>query len=433
MARGDPNIPLSVKQRDFGGRLLDVDASNRANRLAEVDIAGARQQQELTAQAAAAPSKSLIRGRTQAMVMDVMSLPNLLDSGQQAEAGRLGLHIRDNMIELGMDTEQMGRTLRLMSQDPAGASRFLKESILPGLQPLLDDFSEDVLDTQGNIIGQRNLKDNKITPIDIGREEVDRNIVQIVRANGNIEQGFDDGQGNFFDNQNNPITLGPGDRAVRASLTGSAEDLGLGDAEMTKLRDSEVAAKTFIATAGDAIRLLEQSPDVNTFVAGAANLVNSLQQEASAIGRSFGVDFDAGILDPATHSSTFDRLGIQNAQVKSLVTSLAFQAAAAAGQTGRGVSDRDVRRFIEEIGANSADPRAFAGTIRDVASRVDRGFRINFSTRANREFEGDLGLEALGGQTTGQEEQTATNPQTGQKIVLRNGRWVDAQTGEPVQ
>jgi len=398
MARGDPNIPLSVKQRDFGARLLDVDAQNRQNRLAESDLATAEQKRDITAQVAAQPSESLVRSKTQAMVMDVMALPNLLDSGQQREAGRLGLHTRDNMAELGMDTGQIDRTLRLMAQDPAAASRFIKENVLPGLQPLLDEFSEDVLDTQGNIIGQRNLKTNKLTSVDIGREDPDRAIVQIMRADGTIEQGFDDGQGNFFDNQNRPITLGPGDRAVRASLTGSAADLGLGDAEMTKLRDSEVAAKTFIATAGDAIRLLEQSPDVNTFVAGAANLVNSLQQEASAIGRSFGVDFDAGILDPATHSNTFDRLGIQNAQVKSLVTSLAFQAAAAAGQTGRGVSDRDVRRFIEEIGANSADPRAFASTIRDVASRVDRGFRINFSTRANREFEGDLGLEALGGQ-----------------------------------
>lgn len=197
MARGDPNIPLSVQPRDFGARLLAVDAQNRANRLAETDIAGARQKQELIAAETSAPSESLIRSKTQAMVMDVMALPNLLDSGNQREAGRLGLHTRDNMAELGMDTGQIDRTLRLMAQDPAAASRFIKENVLPGLQPFLDNFSEDVLDTQGNIIGQRNMKTNEITAVDLGQEEAglefdnpsDQAMLRVRSTGGIVEPG----------------------------------------------------------------------------------------------------------------------------------------------------------------------------------------------------------------------------------------------------
>lgn len=198
MARGDPNIPLSVQPRDFGARLLDVDASNRANRLAESSLATEQQKRDLTAQAANQPSESLIRSKTQAMVMDVMALPNLLDSGNQREAGRLGLLTRDNMAELGMDTGQIDRTLRLMSEDPAAASRFIKENVLPGLQPLLDNFSEDIFNEAGEVVAQRNLKTNEITPIDLGREEAaalefdnpsDQAMLRVRSTGGVVEPG----------------------------------------------------------------------------------------------------------------------------------------------------------------------------------------------------------------------------------------------------
>jgi len=394
MARGDPSIPLSVQNRDFGGRLLDVQAQNRADRLAEVDIAGARQQQELTAQAAAAPSKSVIRGRTQAMVMDVMALPNLLDSGQQAEAGRLGLHIRDNMIELGMDTEQMGRTLRLMSQDPAGASRFLKESILPGLQPLLDDFSEDVLDTQGNIIGQRNLKDNKITPIDIGREaEFDnpqRTAMLKKRATGGVIVANEFAEASPTEVSNiNALTPDQATEELTAGKFGRTEqDISISSRD--KLETAEVSTRNLIGSINEAKALIQREPNINTITAQASAITNGLKAELRALSEVAGFEFKEELFDPSNYEGTFSDLGISNVRMRGLITGLAYELATS--REGGRLSDRDVQNAIKEIGGTSSDPVAFVATLDDVARRSERNFRNNFFVRTRTQFEGDLGL-----------------------------------------
>ena len=417
MATPDARIPLQVQQRDFSAPLT------RLNEQAREDKLIAQQQgRQATLDASTLKTQELSQTRAQQQIdatsqeqqtatirkiaMDSLATIELLKANQTSEAGRLMISNIDKMTELGMDTSKALRFARLAANDPQAAIKFGEEQMIPTIQATMPDLfpkeefltESQVITAPGGQIGTATASEG-FTPLQGAPDpttEEKRTIVQIMRAGGGIDQGFTDGQGSFFNNQNEPIVLAEGDRAITASLTGGADQLGLNDADLSKLADAEVAAKTFIATAGDALNLLSTTPDVNTFIAGAASVVNDLQQEAKAIGRAFNVDIDENLLEPETYSDDFwNDLGIQNARMKSLVTSLAFQAAAASGQTGRGVSDRDVRRFIEEIGANSSDPVAFATTIRDVADRVDRGFRINFSTRARSDFEGDLGLEAL--------------------------------------
>ena len=78
-----------------------------------------------------------------------------------------------------------------------------------------------------------------------------------------------------------------------------------------------------------------------------------------------------------------------------MITSLAFQAAAAAGSRGQSVSNRDIERFIGQVGGSAANPEAFAAVLRDEAERTARNFRNNFFVRTQKEFKGDLGLEGL--------------------------------------
>tara|TARA_R110002094_G_scaffold157781_2_gene144043 strand:+ start:9575 stop:10891 length:1317 start_codon:yes stop_codon:yes gene_type:complete len=418
MARPDARIPLGVQQRDFSSPLTRLNdqaredqmferVQSRSDRVADSQIGANTARANASNAQAANSTAELTQAATQRIAMDTLASVELLEKNQVREAGQLIINTIDTMESLGLDTSEAVRFANLASQDPAGAAEYARKEIVPvieTMQPQLFPEPEslknsDIVEVNG--VKGRVGADNVFTPLS-GVEQTPsgdsakRSIVQILRENGDIDQGFSDGSGNFFNNQNEPIKLAEGDRAVTASLTGSASDLGITNPEKIKLDDAEIAAKTFIATAGDALKLLEETPDANTFIAGAANIVNSLEQEAEAIGRALGAD--SSLFDPSTYEDVFESpgIGIQSSRMKSLITSLAFQAAAASGQTGRGVSDRDVKRFIEEIGAGAADPETFSSTIRDVADRVDRGFRINYSTRARKEFEGDLGLEALG-------------------------------------
>jgi len=243
--------------------------------------------------------------------------------------------------------------------------------------------------------GQASLANAALRGTELGAEGAERDIVQAVTPEGNIETIFTDKQGNFYDLQNNPMEIPEGYKVLEsATLSGARGDLGLTDTAKENLTQTEVSTKQFIATANDAMDMLDASPDVNTFVGKASNIVNGLKQEAAAIGRSLGMENETleKLTDESRYDSQFAELGIESQRLRGMVTALAFQAAAASGQSGRDVSNRDIERFIQEIGANASDPDSFKASLRDVMSRTARNFKINYATRLGEEFKGDLGL-----------------------------------------
>lgn len=196
-------------------------------------------------------------------------------------------------------------------------------------------------------------------------------LVHVVRA-GTTEPiptllGKDDKLRDFDGNE---VTLQEGDRLLET--VGASGDLEgvLGTSEREKLNDAQVATENFIATAGDALRLLEEEPGVNTITGRAVALFGDLKAEARTFAKIFGMTFDESQLSPGTYDDQFDRLGVNNARMRSLITSMAFQSASAAGSRGQSVSNRDIERFIEQVGGNSANPVAFAAVLRDEAQRT---------------------------------------------------------------
>ncbi len=233
------------------------------------------------------------------------------------------------------------------------------------------------------------------------QKDVKIDFMQRVMPDGTIQTVMADPSGKFFDLQGGAIQIGPEERLIEGTtLTGGVDDLGLSNTEATKMRDAEVATRSFMATANDALQLLNENPDINTFVASAAGTINNLQQEARALARNTGMEFDESLLDPSKHNATFDELGIRQAQMKSLITSLAYTQALANNPDGR-VSNADLERAIQEVGGSAADPRAFAQTLMDVAQRTDRRFKIDYETRLKKPFEGDTGFSELSGFQSG--------------------------------
>ncbi len=191
---------------------------------------------------------------------------------------------------------------------------------------------------------------------------------------------------------------------------------GAMQSQLAQLDEVQINTKNYIDAAYDAYEMIENEPDANTAVAGLSRIANDLQTEAMAFARQLGFRIEAG----ATDASTFERnfktedggtykgfgeLGITNARMKSLIVNLAFQKALASQQSGRDVSNADVARFIEEIGANHAKPQAFKAVLKDTAIRMDRNFRNRYDVIAAREGVQrepvDFGLDRFGVGTKG--------------------------------
>lgn len=303
----------------------------------------------------------------------------------------------------GQQQEEETRTYREVLGDPDNAVPFLTERIdylersgrnADQARGLLEDFqtspelgikNAEFMYSVADFEEFKEYRDAIADP-----EPEDMGIVQIFGADGRDYTALTDGKGNYFDNQGKSITVNIDDRIVRGSLTGGVEAIGMGDLEARELRSSAVGTINFANTALDAIALLDETEDINTFVAGAAGIINDLQQEFTAIGRQLGVDFDVSRLDPDGHEKTFDELGIENARMKSLITTLAYARALSNNPDGR-ISTPDLREAIKEIGASAADPRAFKQVLEDVSRRAARSFRTNYRARTGQEYAGEYG------------------------------------------
>lgn len=151
------------------------------------------------------------------------------------------------------------------------------------------------------------------------------------------------------------------------------------------LRQAEISTRTALNTASKIALMVEGRPELLGVAGFLARTVDSIRAGIRGLSNLFTPDrqISEDLLDPARYAAVLDRMALtipamRSAQIRSMVVSLAFSAAEASGQTGRAISDRDITRFIEEIGASTASPEQFVGVIRSFAMRTAENFSLAF-------------------------------------------------------
>lgn len=314
---------------------------------------------------------------------------------------------QDPQVAASQAESQRNQALRRSVAAQVQRMKRLPEDVREGMtrQAMLSDDPEGVL-KDAREMGRVNVKSAEGAFSEQLQNETGQGNFVAVRTDQGLMRQTRDDQGNI------QFVTPPGDiQLVGTSQTGTPEELGLSGSEETALRDQEVAARNFVDTTNQALQMLQENPDVNTFSARAGAVVNDLQQEGKALARASGLEIEDGVFDTSNYESSFDNLGIQSERMKSLFVSLAFQAATASGQTGRSVSDKDVERFMQQVGQQSSDPRALSQVLRDTAERTVNNFRNSYRTRRGEQFQGDLGVSQLPTIESGESGQfTRDNP-----------------------
>jgi hypothetical protein len=170
---------------------------------------------------------------------------------------------------------------------------------------------------------------------------------------------------------------------------------GMSKSDRSNLKQQQVAVMNYVQTAGDMLTHLNENPDINTFVARFASGINDIRQEVRAIAGAAGVEFDDSVFEISQYRGTFQELGIQNQRMQSLITSMAFQRAAAESGIGR-ITNRMVEMFIRELGGGSAHAPTLSRVIRDNVERTVRGFENSWEVHMDGQpFTGDLRTDSL--------------------------------------
>lgn len=175
---------------------------------------------------------------------------------------------------------------------------------------------------------------------------------------------------------------------------GQAGDFNITKKEREQLRQAEVATKQAIASANDLLDKIENNPDVLQTVGALARTASGLASEIRGALRAAGVDIGQELMDLGAYEATFEELGIEDQKARGAAFDLAL-AYAAAGGLGKGkeLSNRDIESALRRIGAGGLrSPATRRAVIEDVASVLDRNFRIRYETIRGKPYDGELGL-----------------------------------------
>lgn len=204
----------------------------------------------------------------------------------------------------------------------------------------------------------------------------------IIDKDERIDQEFDLTTGEF-------VEVGRGPRSVvQRQETGPPGSFKTGSqtgAQEVEMENAASATIQAVATAGDLVDLVRSNKSIVGIPGAFFRITNDLAQSAVGIAQGLGVTFE-GNLETLTNPENYDfskfrGTAIDSAVMQSAIVNLAFAAAAASGQEGRSISDKDIQRFINEIGGSTSDPKAFEAVIRKFTERLVRNFTISTNVR----------------------------------------------------
>lgn len=231
----------------------------------------------------------------------------------------------------------------------------------------------------------------------------ERKAVNVLLPDGKTTLGSSTQTGEIYiRNPDGSTTLAPfGSQIFGSNVQASSKvDLGTGlapnaQAQFDSLRQKYTSTVNLVNTGNEVIDLIDQDKLAGTFTGQLSSVAARAQEQASEIFEraksdpnklttdGFGVTIDA-------FSGTFEELGIADVKLRTKILDLAYQAAAARGQAGRGASDKDIRIFAEIVGGKGtaeARKQALQGflnaSVRELNTELDSVKRF-YPTLSNR-------------------------------------------------
>jgi hypothetical protein len=178
-------------------------------------------------------------------------------------------------------------------------------------------------------------------------------------------------------------------------ITGTAEEVEGGNPALRDWNDTQVATMNALATIDIAGNLLQDNPDAFANVGKLAGLVSGFGAEIEALGRMAGLPIDdKSVLDITNYTSHMTNLGVDNAEMQSVMFQIALAWAGASGLgQGRALTDADVKHALEAIGARGMKtPEARKRVLDTARASLVRNFKHRYFVvhGSKKEYEGDL-------------------------------------------
>ena len=193
----------------------------------------------------------------------------------------------------------------------------------------------------------------------------------------------------------------PAEGSIQISVTSDTGNFeSTVNAVKSNLLTQEVSTRQAIASIDNAIDFVLKNPGANTIMGDVAAFTNEVKAEINQVFRVLGKGKiqNTDVLNLNTYNNKitladgsewggWESLGIRTNEMKSKLLDLGYVVAAARGQTGRALSDRDVARFLQILGTNRADYKSVVATLNSVKETLAQEYAIAHNTFGNQ-YEG---------------------------------------------
>ena len=189
-----------------------------------------------------------------------------------------------------------------------------------------------------------------------------------------------------YDNEKgNRVETPSGTREV--SIAGDPASFGSeADKASSGLIEDEVSMRQAIGKISSVQDMYLNNPNANTWVASAAGLVNELKAQVGAILKPMGKgeieDPEVMNINNPAYTGEWEKFAIESEVAKREMLDLAYIVAAARGQIGKALSDRDISRFLKIIGKDRAAGKTVHNILENVKTGLARDFSIKSQTLA---------------------------------------------------
>jgi hypothetical protein len=139
----NPNIPLAGNNLSFSQPLIQLGEKRRRDKIDESNLATASQQRELGAQNIALNQTTIDQGQKELevrdmerIILEVGAMSNLVNQGNSEEAAKLGMGVREKLIASGQDVTRWDGVLMGIKDNPQAAAQYINQ-MAEGLKPAL--------------------------------------------------------------------------------------------------------------------------------------------------------------------------------------------------------------------------------------------------------------------------------------------------------
>jgi len=153
---------------------------------------------------------------------------------------------------------------------------------------------------------------------------------------------------------------------------------------LRELIPANTAYKGLVTSGTTALDVLRKNPDVAP-IGGLSEFWEGVESQATALARLANINVSEVNLESEVIQNEVEKLAGANRELQATMKSMAYASAIAKGQTGQGLSDKDVANEIQQIGGDAKTSEGMQRAIMAFMERTESEYRARISNTLSKE------------------------------------------------